>query len=116
MAAGQKAHDDTITVPADSPLTDDDLIARAKAKVTNPERYTWRVEVAHGNNGTSTKSAFGERAIAYLHHGSLDPAPHQPFDRPEGDPNFFATSTFAPPPASPPASTGTSPRAQGAKP
>jgi Domain of unknown function (DUF4157) len=113
---GQKAHDDTITVPADSPLTDDDLIAKAKAKVTNPERYTWRVEVTHSSNGTSTKSAIGERAIAYLHHGSLDPAPHQPFDRPESDPNFFATSTFAPPPATPPASTGTSPPAQGAKP
>jgi hypothetical protein len=103
---GEKAHDDTITMPADSPLTDDDLLAKAKAKVTNPERYAWRVEVTHSKTGTSTKSAIGERAIAYLHHGSLDPAPHQPFDRPESDPNFFATSTFAPPPASPTTSTG----------
>jgi hypothetical protein len=104
---GEKARDDTVTMPADSPPTDVDLIAKAKAKVTNPERYKWRVEVTHGRDGTSTKSAIGERAIAYLHHGSLDPAPHQPFDRPESDPNFFATSTFAPPPAAPPASTGT---------
>lgn len=102
---GEKARDDTVTMPADSPPTDVVLIAKAKAKVTNPERYKWRVEVTHGSDGTSTKSAIGERAIAYLHHGSLDPAPHQPFDRPESDPNFFATSTFAPPPPAPPAST-----------
>ena len=113
---GQKAHDDTVTMPADNPPPDDDLIARAKAKVTNPERYTWRVTVERTGNGMSAKSAIGERAIAYLHHGSLDPAPHQPFDRPEADPNFFATSTFAPPPPAPPASTGAAVPSPGTKP
>jgi hypothetical protein len=97
---GEKARDDTVTIPADKPPADADLIAKAKAKVTNPERYQWRVETTHNKDGTSVKSAIGERAIAYLHHGSLDVAPHHPFDRPESDPSFFATSTFAPPPAS----------------
>jgi len=36
--------------------------------------------------------------IAYLHHGSLNVSPHDHFNRPETDPNFYATSRFAPPP------------------
>lgn len=106
-APGEKPHDETVTVPADPPPPDADLITKGKAKVTNPERYKWRVETTHSSDGKSTKSAIGERAIAYLHHGSLDVSPHQPFDRPESDPNFFATSTFAPPAATAPAPTGT---------
>jgi len=113
---GEKAHDDTITMDPDNFPADDVLIARAKAKVTNPERYAWRVETTHTGDGMSARSAIGERAIAYLHQGSLDPAPHQPFDRPETDPNFFATSTFAPPPPAPAASAGTPAPAPGAKP
>ncbi len=105
-APGQKPVEETVTVPADLPPADAELIARGKAKVTNPERYQWRVETTHNSDGTSIKSAIGERAITYLHHGNLDVGPHQPFDRPESDPNFFATSTFAPPAATAPATPG----------
>ena len=43
-----------------------------------------------------------ERVVAYLHHGSLDRTPEEPFMPPETDPRFFTKSTTEPPAATPP--------------
>ncbi|HKF48726.1 MAG TPA: DUF4157 domain-containing protein [Terracidiphilus sp.] len=90
------------------------LIALAKTRVNNPDRYQWQVETKHSTStGVTTLNAFGERVKAYLHHGSLDAAPHEHFSEPESNPDFYYTSKFAPPPPPPPA-TGTSSPASGA--
>jgi hypothetical protein len=88
----------TATVPDDATL-----ISRGQAHLPNPERYSWRVLERHAANGKTTKDVIAERVITYLHHATLDPSPHEHFTRPEGDPRFFATSTFAPsaPPPAP---------------
>lgn len=84
----------TITRPSDATL-----IAEARGQLPNPERYTWRVQRSHASSGMTTLSVVAERVVAYLHHGSLNPAAHQYFIRPESDADFYTTSTFAPPPA-----------------
>jgi len=91
----------TVTIPDDA-----SIIAGGKAEVNNPGRYSWRVERKHTSSGETTLTAVGERVMAYLHHGSLDPKQHEYFSEPESNPDFYATSTFAPPP--PPASSGAS--------
>jgi hypothetical protein len=78
------------------------LIAQARPSLPNPQRYAWSVTRAHASTGITTLTVIAERVVAYLHHGSLDPGPQQHFTRPESDPNFYTTSTFAPPPPSPP--------------
>lgn len=90
----------TDLIPSDAAL-----IENGRAQLPNPGRFAWRVERRHGSNGVTTLSVVAERVMAYLHHGSLDPTAHEHFTRPEGDPGFFATSTFASPPP-PPAPTG----------
>lgn len=72
------------------------LLASSQAKLGNAERYDWRIETVHSKNGMTKKTAIGERVITYLHHRGLRASPKQPFDRPESDPKFTATSTFAP--------------------
>lgn len=74
-----------------------ELIADGRELVENPDRYAWRIERTHRPDGTSTLSVVGERVVAYIHHGSLSAGPHDPFTKPETDPDFYATSTFAPP-------------------
>lgn len=78
------------------PPDEKELIATSKAKLGNADRYAWRIETVHTKNGKTKKTAIGERVITYLHHRSLRASPKQPFDRPESDPHFTATSTFAP--------------------
>lgn len=80
------------------PVPDDAvLIEQGRARIPNPDRYNWRVEESHNSSGQTTRAAVAERVVAYLHHGSLDPSAHRHFTQPESNPNFFATSTFAPP-------------------
>jgi hypothetical protein len=89
-----------IVVPDDAHLT-----ATARSRVPNPDKFTWSVRQTHSTNGMTTREAVGERVIAYLHHEGLNASAHDWFTRPETDTQFFATSTFTPPP---PAATGTS--------
>jgi hypothetical protein len=77
------------------------LLAKAKARTAVPDKYTWTMEETHAK-GMTTRAAVGTRVIAYLHHESLNASPHDWFSRPESDPSFFATSTFAPAPPTPP--------------
>jgi hypothetical protein len=88
---------------ADQPVPDDaSVLANGKAELSNPERFAWRVSRTHTSKGMTTATAIAERVIAYLHHASLNPSAHEHFTRPESDPRFYATSTFAPaPPAQP---------------
>lgn len=81
----------TETVPDDATI-----IANGKANTNNPDRYEWRVE-RKARSGKTTLTAVGERVLAYLHHGSLDANPHDRFSQPEGNPDFYATSSFTPP-------------------
>jgi hypothetical protein len=99
--AGQDPVNNTLTFTDGPVLNDAAVIADARAQSPNPDRYRWRVEETHSSAGITTRTAVAERVVAYLHHGSLDPSAHSHFTRPESDPNFFATSTFAPPPAQP---------------
>ena len=79
--------------------TTERLITEARGQLPNPDRYTWRVQRRHASSGMTTLTVVAERVVAYLHHGSLNPAAHQYFTRPESDADFYATSTFAPPAA-----------------
>ena len=89
----------------DRPIpTEADLRAQSLRECPNPDRYTWRFEETHAA-GTTTRRLIGTRVLAYLHHGSLDLGPHQRFAPPLANPDFYATSTFAP--AAPPATGGT---------
>lgn len=105
---GEDAYDNFLDVTVEVP-DDASILSGGKDLVSNPDRYAWRVERTHASNGTTTAKAVGERVIAYLHHGSLDPAAHEHFTRPESDPNFFATSTFAPPPPAQPTAPAATP-------
>ncbi len=78
---------------------------KGEARLNNPHRYAWRVDRAHATSGITTQTTIAERVVAYLHHGSLNPAAHQYFTAPLNDPRFYATSRFAPP-AAPPAGAG----------
>jgi len=89
----------TMTIPDDATI-----IAEGRAETNNPDRYHWRVERTHTNSGKTKLTAVGERVMAYLHHGLLNPKPHEYFSEPESNPDFYATSTFAPP--SPPSGSG----------
>ena len=82
------------------------LIARARPSLPNPQRYAWSVTRTHASSGITTLTVIAERVVAYLHHGSLDVGRQQHFTRPESDPSFYATSTFAPAPPTPPAGSG----------
>ena len=93
----------TYTATSSAAMADADLLRAGRERVPNPGRYAWRIEVAHAADGRSTQRVMAERVVAYLHHGSLNIGPHAPFTRPETDPSYFATSTFAPPPPPPPA-------------
>lgn len=73
------------------------LLATARSRVANPEKYRWTVTEDHSANGRTTLTAAGERVIAYVHHGSLNVTPREHFTVPITDPRFFATSRFAPP-------------------
>jgi hypothetical protein len=96
---GADPSDATMTFSQDIP-TDAAIIEEGKAITNNPDRYAWRVERTHDNKSGKTKlTAVGERVMAYLHHGSLDRAQHDHFTRLESNPDFYATSTFTPPPA-----------------
>ena len=86
----------SFTIKWPAPPDEKALITSSKARLGNADRYDWRIETVHTKNGMTKKTAIGERVITYLHHRSLRASPKQPFDRPESDPRFTATSTFAP--------------------
>jgi len=96
---------DKVYVMTATMTTDKSAITQGQAQTNNPGRYQWRVERKHANNGVTTVTAIGERVTAYLHHGSLDAAAHDHFSKPESNADFYATSTFTPPP--PPSTSGT---------
>lgn len=95
---GEKPFDGTFTGSRDPVPANNVVIAEGRKQLNNPGRYAWRVESTHSKKGTTTLKAVAERVIAYLHHGSLNPARHEYFMPPETQPDFFATSTFTPPP------------------
>ena len=71
----------------------------ARATLNNPDRYRWDTTRSHNaKKGTTTIKATATRVVAYLHHESLDVSAHKHFNRAEGDSDFFAQSTFKPPP------------------
>lgn len=98
---GEKPRKDFFATSAEIPAAEE-VVAAGKKASPNPERYAWRTEKSHQFNGKSKVTAVGERVMAYDHHGSLDPSAHEHFLRPEGDKQYYATSTFAPPPPTPP--------------
>jgi hypothetical protein len=71
------------------------LDAQARLHCPNPDRYQWRFEETH-RAGQTTRRMIGERVLAYLHHGSLNAGPHDRFNPSTTNPDFYATSTFAP--------------------
>jgi hypothetical protein len=75
------------------------FLTRAKLKVNNPNRFQWSVERTHNKFGVTILTATAKRVIAYLHHAKLDRSAHEHFTEPENNPDFYATSTFAPPAA-----------------
>jgi hypothetical protein len=93
-----------VTYPVTTRPSDATVLASSRPTLPNPGRYAWRVARSHATTGISTIKVFAERVLAYLHHGTLDASATDHFTRPESDANFFATSTFAPPP--PPGSSG----------
>ena len=99
---GEKVRKDIFAASAEIPDESEVLSAGRKAS-PNPERYAWRPEHTHAPNGKSKVTAVGERVMAYDHHGSLDPSAHEHFVKPESDPQYYATSTFAPEPPKKPA-------------
>jgi|GEM_PF-2200528 len=71
----------------------------ARATLNNPDRYRWDTTRSHNaKKGSTTIKATATRVVAYLHHESLDVSAHEHFNRTEGDSDFFAQSTFKPPP------------------
>jgi hypothetical protein len=94
---GQQPFTTTMTLRSGTIPDNATMIQTGQAQFPNPGRYSWRLEEAH-NGHRATRTVVAERVVAYLHHGELDPAPHQHFTRPLSDPNFYATSTFAPRP------------------
>jgi hypothetical protein len=98
---GQDPFDTTLTFTSGTIPDDATMIRQGREQFPNPDRYRWTLEEANAG-GRATRTVVAERVVAYLHHGELDPGPHQHFTRPLSDPNFFATSRFAPrPPARP---------------
>ncbi|WP_417067314.1 DUF4157 domain-containing protein [Niveibacterium terrae] len=94
---GQSAEEQTWNLTT-SRSDDASLIAAARARLSNPDRYAFRVQLRHRPNGMTRVEVVAERVVAYLHHVSLDPGAHRYFMPPETDPDFFTTSTYAPPP------------------
>jgi hypothetical protein len=100
---GEKPRKDIFAAASEIP-DDSEVLSAGKMASPNPERYDWRAERTHIPNGKSKVTAVGERVMAYDHHGSLDPSAHEHFLRPEGDKQYYATSTFDPTPPAPPQS------------
>ncbi len=93
---------ETLTLKAPPVPTDAAFEATARASLNNPGRYRWAIERTHNpKTGKTTLKATATRVVAYLHHASLDAKPQQHFKRDEPDADFYAQSTFAPPPAKP---------------
>lgn len=97
-----KGRTETHTLTTAPVPTDAAFAAEARGTVNNPGRYQWTFERSHSSKtGKTTLKATAIRVVAYLHHASLDAKPHEHFNRPEPDSDFYAVSTFAPPPAKP---------------
>jgi hypothetical protein len=93
---GHEPFETTIPINYDDTMPDDaTMIRESRELVPNPDRYRWTVEETR-TRGRTRRVVVAERVVAYLHHGELDPAPHEHFTRPLTDPNFFTTSTFRP--------------------
>ena len=105
---GEKPRDDIGAVATAIP-DEKAVLSTARAASPNPERDAWRIERTHKFTGITNVTAVGERVMAYVHHGSLDPKAHEHFLKPESDPQFYATSTFAPPPPKPQQSSAGAP-------
>jgi len=82
-------------------LTLDQLAAKARATLNNPDKYEWKEDRQHDAAGNTKLRVTAKRVVAYLHHASLDASLHDHFTRPENDPTFHAKSSFAPPPEKP---------------
>jgi hypothetical protein len=82
-------------------LTLDQLAAKARATLNNPDKYEWKQDRQHDAAGNTKLRVTARRVVAYLHHASLDASLHDHFTRPENDPAFHAKSSFAPPPEKP---------------
>ncbi|CAN7559942.1 MULTISPECIES: eCIS core domain-containing protein [unclassified Variovorax] len=82
-------------------LTLDQLAAKARATLNNPDKYEWKEDRQHDVAGNTKLRVTAKRVVAYLHHASLDASLHDHFTRPENDPTFHAKSSFAPPPEKP---------------
>jgi hypothetical protein len=83
---------------------DAEMLAQGKHVLPNPDSYAWRIEEKHAA-GQTVRAAIAERVVTYMHHGSLDAAPHDHFTRPYPDKDFYATSTFGDPPPPAPKKT-----------
>lgn len=97
-----KGGTETHTLQAPPVPSDAEFEATARGTVNNPDRYLWKFERSYSaKTGKTTLKATATRVVVYLHHASLDAEPHKHFNRPEPDSDFYARSTFEPPPATP---------------
>jgi Domain of unknown function (DUF4157) len=97
-----KGGTETHTLQAPPVPSDAEFEVAARGTVNNPDRYDWAFDRTYNSKtGKTTLKATGTRVVVYLHHASLDAEPHKHFNRPEPDSDFYARSTFAPPPAKP---------------
>ena len=92
----QDPFETTMTMRSGTIPDDATMLQTGRGQFPNPNRYRWRIEETHQGH-RATRTVVAERVVAYVHHGELDPGPHQHFTRPLSDPNFYATSRFAPP-------------------
>lgn len=93
---GKAAFETTLPIPADGEPDHDELLAKGREHVQNPDRYAWRIARTHNRSGVTTLTVIAERVTAYLWHRSLDVGPHRYFTEPETNRDFYATSTFEP--------------------
>ena len=89
----------TFDSAADSPIpTDASMMGPGPRPRGQPEKFAWRMDTVHRNDGTTRRTVIAERVISYLHHGSLDVSAHEHFTRPEPT-GVLRRSTFQPAPA-----------------
>ena len=85
----------TVTAPQEPIPSDRTILANARGDFPNPDDYTWRVaRTQHGFMLNITVIA--ERVRSYLHHGSLNATPNEPFNPGEDNSEFYKSSTFKP--------------------
>jgi hypothetical protein len=89
----------TASINVDIPPAEDVLIAQEKAKHGRPDAVNWRVK--RTENGADLKLEVIAERTEWVIDGTIEDA-SGPYHPAAGDKDWFKTSTYAPPPPSPP--------------